>query len=60
MEHILHDEFTAYVPSRSHLEWQLRRRGRCIAKVEIVWRSILPPLLDRSQHRVTGVLIDSC
>ena len=24
--HTLRDEFTAYVPSRPHLEWQLRKR----------------------------------
>ncbi|WP_237817261.1 hypothetical protein [Mycobacterium lepromatosis] len=55
----LRDEFTAYVPSRPHLEWQLGRWVRWIANFAIVRRSILAPRLDRSQHRVTGVLVDS-
>src|ERR1700737_1076323 len=38
--HTLRDEFTAYVPSRPHLERQLRRRGRGIANVEIIRRSV--------------------
>src|SRR5690349_6237880 len=33
--HTLRDEFTAYVPSRPHLEWQLRRRVRDLDNVEI-------------------------
>src|ERR1700756_4419300 len=32
----LRDEFTAYVPSRPHLEWQLRKRVQDIDNVEIV------------------------
>src|SRR6201993_3903660 len=31
--HTLRDEFTAYVPSRPHLEWQLRKRGPDIHNV---------------------------
>ena len=30
----LRDEFTAYVPSRPHLEWQIRRRVDKIPNVE--------------------------
>ena len=38
--HTLRDEFTAYVPSRPHLEWQLRKRVQDIDNVEIVRRSV--------------------
>lgn len=60
----LRDEFTAFVPSRPHLEWQLRRRVRDIANVEIanveiVRRRVAEPGFDRAPQRVTGVLLDS-
>jgi len=51
--HTLRDEFTAYVPSRPHLEWQLRRRVQDIHNVEIVRRSVAQPRFDRAQQRVT-------
>ena len=54
----LRDEFTAYVPSRPHLEWQLRRRVRDIDNVEIVRHSVAEPRFDRARQRVTGVLLD--
>ncbi len=57
--HTLRDEFTAYVPSRPHLEWQLRRRVQDIDNVEIVRRSVAQPRFDHAQQRVTGVLLDS-
>src|SRR5246500_2421030 len=56
--HTLRDEFTAYVPSRPHLEWQLRKRVQDIDNVEIVRRSVAEPRFDRAQQRVTGVLLD--
>ncbi|HEY2499914.1 MAG TPA: oxidoreductase [Mycobacterium sp.] len=56
--HTLRDEFTAYVPSRPHLEWQLRKRVHDIGNVEIVRRSVAEPRFDRPQQRVTGVLLD--
>src|SRR5947209_20243024 len=56
--HTLRDEFTAYVPSRPHLEWQLRRRVQDINNVEIVRRSVAQPRFDRARGRVTGVLLD--
>jgi 2-polyprenyl-6-methoxyphenol hydroxylase-like FAD-dependent oxidoreductase len=56
--HTLRDEFTAYVPSRPHLEWQLRKRVHDIGNVEIVRRSVAEPRFDRAQQRVTGVLLD--
>lgn len=57
--HTLRDEFTAYVPSRPHLEWQLRRRVQDIDNVEIVRRSVAQPRFDGAQQRVTGVLLDA-
>jgi 2-polyprenyl-6-methoxyphenol hydroxylase-like FAD-dependent oxidoreductase len=57
--HTLRDEFTAYVPSRPHLEWQLRKRVQDIDNVEIVRRSVAEPRFDRARQRVTGVLLDS-
>ncbi|GAB7144328.1 NAD(P)/FAD-dependent oxidoreductase [Mycobacterium riyadhense] len=55
----LRKEFNAYVPSRPHLEWQLRRRVLEIGNVEIVRRSVAEPRFERGQRRVTGVLLDS-
>jgi len=55
----LREEFTAYVPSRPHLEWQLRRRVRDIENVEIVRSSVAEPRFDRARQRVTGVLLDA-
>ncbi len=57
--HTLRDEFTAYVPSRPHLEWQLRKRVREIDNVDIVRRSVAEPRFDRARQRVTGVLLDA-
>ncbi len=56
--HTLRDEFTAYVPSRPHLEWQLRTRVQGIDNVEIVRRSVAEPRFDHARQRVTGVLLD--
>ena len=56
--HTLRDEFTAYVPSRPHLEWQLRKRVHDIDNVEFVRRSVAEPRFDRARQRVTGVLLD--
>jgi 2-polyprenyl-6-methoxyphenol hydroxylase-like FAD-dependent oxidoreductase len=57
--HTLRKEFTAYVPSRPHLEWQLRKRVQDIDNVEIVRRSVAEPRFDRARQRVTGLLLDS-
>ena len=54
----LRDEFTAYVPSRPHLEWQLRRRVLDIDNVDVVQRHVLEPRFDPVRRRVTGVLLD--
>jgi 2-polyprenyl-6-methoxyphenol hydroxylase-like FAD-dependent oxidoreductase len=55
----LREEFTTYVPSRPHLEWQLRRRVVAIANVDIQRRSVREPRFDAATQRVTGVLLDS-
>lgn len=54
----LRDEFTAYVPSRPHLEWQIRRRTLAIPNVELVRCGVAEPRFDPVQGRVTGVLLD--
>lgn len=55
----LQTEFTAYVPSRPHLEWQIRRRASAIAGVDIVHAGIAEPTFDPARQRVTGVRLDS-
>jgi 2-polyprenyl-6-methoxyphenol hydroxylase-like FAD-dependent oxidoreductase len=57
--HRLRDEFTAYVPSRPHLEWQIRRRAMDIANVEIAQCSVREPRFDANAQQVTGVVLDS-
>ncbi|OBB91651.1 NAD(P)/FAD-dependent oxidoreductase [Mycobacterium sp. 852002-40037_SCH5390672] len=56
--HTLRDEFTAYVPSRPHLEWQLRKRVHDIDNVTVARRSVAEARFDRARQRVTGVLLD--
>src|SRR5262249_6972040 len=52
----LKDHFTAYVPSRPHLEWQIRRRTLAIPNVELVHRAVAEPWYDPAEERVIGVL----
>ena len=52
-------EFTAYVPSRPHLEWQIRKRALAIPNVELVRTSVAEPRYDAAAGRVTGVLLDA-
>ncbi len=54
--HRLQDEFTAYVPSRPHLEWQIRRRALAIENVTLVREAVDEPVFDG--HRVTGVAVN--
>ncbi len=54
----LRREFTAYVPSRPHLEWQLRRRIGDIDTIAIVHRGVAQPRFEPARQRVTGVLLD--
>ncbi|BBX95164.1 FAD-dependent oxidoreductase [Mycobacterium lacus] len=56
--HTLRDEFTAYVPSRPHLEWQIRRRVLDIDNVDIARRAVAEPRFEPARQRVTGVLLD--
>jgi 2-polyprenyl-6-methoxyphenol hydroxylase-like FAD-dependent oxidoreductase len=57
--HRLQDEFTAYVPSRPQLEWQIRRRVMAIDNVDIVHAAVSDPSYDAARQRVTGVQLDS-
>ena len=57
--HKLQDEFTAYVPSRPHLEWQIRRRVTAIDNVEFVRAAVSEPRYERGRQQVTGVVLDS-
>jgi 2-polyprenyl-6-methoxyphenol hydroxylase-like FAD-dependent oxidoreductase len=54
----LREEFTAYVPSRPHLEWQIRKRASAIPNVEIIRQGVSAPRYDEATKRVTGVLVD--
>lgn len=55
----LREEFTAYVPSRPHLEWQIRRRAMAIANVNLERAGVAEPIFDAVRQRVTGVRLDS-
>jgi 2-polyprenyl-6-methoxyphenol hydroxylase-like FAD-dependent oxidoreductase len=57
--HRLQDEFTAYVPSRPHLEWQIRRRVAKIPNVDMVRAVVSEPRYDAARRRVTGAVLDS-
>lgn len=57
--HTLRREFTAYVPSRPHLEWQIRRRVLAIPNVEVSHRDVAEPTFDPDLRRVTGVRLDA-
>jgi 2-polyprenyl-6-methoxyphenol hydroxylase-like FAD-dependent oxidoreductase len=57
--HRLQDEFTAYVPSRPMLEWQIRKRVMNIDNVEFVNANVTEPVYDAGQRRVTGLLLES-
>jgi 2-polyprenyl-6-methoxyphenol hydroxylase-like FAD-dependent oxidoreductase len=55
----LRDEFTAYVPSRPHLEWQIRRRATAIPNVDVIRAGVTEPSFDAARQRVTGVALDT-
>lgn len=57
--HRLRDEFTAYVPSRPQLEWQIRKRVKDIDNVAVVRAAVTEPVYDAAARRVRGVLLDS-
>ena len=52
-------EFTAYVPSRPHLEWQIRERALAIPNVDLVHASVVELRYLPDEQRVTGVLLDA-
>ncbi|MGE5696425.1 MAG: FAD-dependent oxidoreductase [Candidatus Sericytochromatia bacterium] len=54
----LEETFTTYVPSRPHLEWQIRRRTAWLPNVEIRRRAVNAPRFDAATQRVTGVELD--
>jgi 2-polyprenyl-6-methoxyphenol hydroxylase-like FAD-dependent oxidoreductase len=57
--HRLQSAFTAYVPSRPHLEWQIRRHTLAIDNVDLVAAGVAEPRHDSARGRVTGVVLDS-
>ncbi|GAY18999.1 hypothetical protein MSZK_57250 [Mycobacterium sp. shizuoka-1] len=57
--HTLRHEFTAYVPSRKQLEWQIRRRTAALAGVTIEHRDVSAPRFDGERQAVTGVLLST-
>jgi 2-polyprenyl-6-methoxyphenol hydroxylase-like FAD-dependent oxidoreductase len=57
--HRLQDEFTAYVPSRPQLEWQIRKRVQKIDNVDVMNGVVTEPAYDTGQRRVTGVVLDT-
>jgi len=56
---VLREPFTAYIPSRPQLEWQIRRRTAALPNVELVRASVAAPCFDPVRGRVTGVLLDN-
>lgn len=55
---VLESNFTAYVPSRAQLEWQIRSRVSALPKVRIIERGVTEPVYDPVAGRVTGVVLD--
>ena len=55
--HTLRREFTAYVPSRKQLEWQIRRRTAALPGVQILQRDVNAPRFDGERQAVTGVAL---
>ncbi|WP_454789597.1 FAD-dependent oxidoreductase [Mycolicibacterium lutetiense] len=55
--HGLHDSFTAYVPSRGQLEWQIRKRVNAIPSVGLEQRAVASPQFNPETNRVTGVVL---
>lgn len=54
----LESTYTAYVPSRAQLEWQIRRRATALPNVEVIARGVAQPRFDAAAGRVTGVELD--
>jgi 2-polyprenyl-6-methoxyphenol hydroxylase-like FAD-dependent oxidoreductase len=54
----LEETFTTYVPSRPHLEWQIRRRVSALPNAAIRQATVNAPQFDAAAQRVTGVVVD--
>ncbi|MGV0815983.1 oxidoreductase [Mycolicibacterium boenickei] len=54
----LASNFTAYVPSRGQLEWQIRTRVLALPNAQILHRGVREPQYDPATERVTGVVLD--
>lgn len=54
----LHDGFTAYVPSRGQLEWQIRKRVTAMPSIDVVHQAVSHPQYDAKNNQVTGVTLD--
>lgn len=54
----LESNFTAFVPSRGQLEWQIRRHVSALPNIDIVERGVAHPQYDPTLARVTGVVLD--
>ncbi|MGV0741620.1 NAD(P)/FAD-dependent oxidoreductase [Mycolicibacterium sp. XJ870] len=54
----LNDTYSAYVPSRAHLEWQIRKRVHEMPTVDIVKHGIVHAQFDPVAGRVTGLVLD--
>lgn len=57
--HRLQSAFTAYVPSRPQLEWQIRKRVLEIDNVEIIHAAVAEPRFEVTREQVTGVQLES-
>jgi 2-polyprenyl-6-methoxyphenol hydroxylase-like FAD-dependent oxidoreductase len=55
---VLRETFTTYVPSRPHLEWQIRRHTSALPNVRIEQRAVNAPRYDGYDQRVTGLVLD--
>ncbi|MFN3005973.1 FAD-dependent oxidoreductase [Mycolicibacterium wolinskyi] len=55
----LESNFTAYVPSRGQLEWQVRKRTLALPNVTVVQNGVVQPQFDPAAERVTGLLLDN-
>lgn len=55
----LESNFTAYVPSRGQLEWQMRKRVLALPTVTVVQSGVAHPQFDHASERVTGLVLDN-
>ncbi|NGD71846.1 oxidoreductase, partial [Escherichia coli] len=55
----LESNFTAYVPTRGRLEWQIRERVLALPTVSVLRGGVAHPEFDAAAQRVTGVVLDN-